>query len=74
MWGSYLNDLKKAHINLSGNPDEWVFYIMNKARGDYSTKIGYAGLQGPHPTDVKWWWGELWKVKAPLKGILCMLL
>ena len=51
LWAFYLNDLKKAHINLSGNPDEFIFYIMNKERGDYSTQIGYAGLQGPPPED-----------------------
>ena len=47
---------------------------MNKARGDYSTKIGYAGLKGSPPKNGKWWWGDIWKVKDPLKGMLSMLL
>jgi hypothetical protein len=35
-----------------------------------SLKLCYVSLKSLDPTEIKWWWSKLWKVKSPPKSIL----
>jgi hypothetical protein len=72
-WESFLTELRRAHIRLSGDPNDLV-WEMNKTGGDYTAKLNYLSLQSLNPAEIRWWWSKLWKVKAPPKSILFMWL
>lgn len=60
-----------AHIHLSEAKDELV-WSFNTSGGRYSTKLGYD-VQNFNLEDGPWWSKKIWKIKAPLKGILFFL-
>ena len=47
-WESFLTKLKRAHIRLSGDPDDLV-WAMNTNRGDYTMNLDYLSLQSLSP-------------------------
>jgi hypothetical protein len=65
---SFLTKLRRAHIRLRGDLDDLV-WEMNKTRGDYIVKLDYLSLQSLGLAEIKWWWSNLWKVKASPKSI-----
>jgi len=67
----YIAGLKRSHIRLRDKEDELIW--DEDPSGIYTPKAGYLALSTElTPTETKWWWKKLWKIKCPPKSKLFM--
>ena len=52
-----------------------MVWLRNPFQGEYSSKLGYKVMFMEGSQDeVEWWWKALWKLKAPHRSKVHMLL
>jgi hypothetical protein len=73
-WNQFVDLLFLNYIRIQEEEEDSLIWTKNPATRDYTSNWISYSYGGTSLAEKQWWWGPIWKLKAPLKSKIILWL